>query len=223
MTDGHPTHDDRPRERRFDDDRLLAFALGLDDDPELAAAAAGDERLRRRLDAMRAEIGGVATQLDAAVPAPGGDYADPTGVRWAGLREFYQPPAPPRSADARGGCGYSRRSRPSPSRWRSAPASSGTSTTAPTRRLATARRPRPSGRAAARRPRLRCRPFWPHARRASPSSCWRARKTSPARSSSSQWCGLSRVMRRRCSGWGSAVSRPRSTDSTSSFCARKKA
>lgn len=101
MTDGHPTHDDRPRERRFDDDRLLAFALGLDDDPELAAAAAGDERLRRRLDAMSAEIGGVATQLDAAVPAPGGDYADPTGVRWAGLREFYQPPAPPRRQSSR--------------------------------------------------------------------------------------------------------------------------
>ena len=39
----------------FDDDRLLALALDLDDDPELVAAAAADEGLRRRLDAVRAD------------------------------------------------------------------------------------------------------------------------------------------------------------------------
>ncbi len=42
----------------FDDDRLLALALGLSDDPELEAAAGRDAALRRRLDEMRDRCGG---------------------------------------------------------------------------------------------------------------------------------------------------------------------
>ena len=81
----------------FDDDRLLAFALGLDDDPELVAAAAADEGLRRRLDAVRAEVEQVGAQVRAAVPAPDEDYADPSAPRWAGLQEFLAAPQPART------------------------------------------------------------------------------------------------------------------------------
>ena len=76
----------------FDDDRLLAFALGLDDDPELLAAAAGDEGLGRRLDAVRAEVGQVGAQVRAAVPGPNEDYTHLGDPRWAGLHEFFAPP-----------------------------------------------------------------------------------------------------------------------------------
>ncbi|MBE3033642.1 MAG: hypothetical protein IMZ74_10660 [Actinobacteria bacterium] len=78
----------------FDDDRLLAFALGLDDDPELVAAAAADEGLRRRLDAVRAEVEQVGAQVRAAVPGPAEDYTDLSDPRWASLREFFAAPQP---------------------------------------------------------------------------------------------------------------------------------
>jgi hypothetical protein len=78
----------------FDDDRLLAFALGFDDDPELVAAAAADEGLRRRLDAVRAEVEQVGAQARAAVPGPDEDYTDPSDPRWAGLQEFFAAPQP---------------------------------------------------------------------------------------------------------------------------------
>ena len=78
----------------FDDDRLLAFALGLDDDPELVAAAAADEGLRRRLDAVRAEVERVGAQVRAAVPSPAEDYTDLSDPHWAGLREFFAAPHP---------------------------------------------------------------------------------------------------------------------------------
>jgi hypothetical protein len=78
----------------FDDDRLLALALGLDDDPQLVAAAAVDEGLRRRLDAVRADVGQVSAQVRAAVPGPGEDYTDLGDPRWAGLQEFLAAPQP---------------------------------------------------------------------------------------------------------------------------------
>jgi hypothetical protein len=82
----------------FDDDRLLGFALGLDDDPELVAAAAADEGLRRRLAVVRAEVKQVGAQVNAAVPGPGEGYTDPSDPRWAQLQEFF---AAPRRAKTR--------------------------------------------------------------------------------------------------------------------------
>jgi len=78
----------------FDDDRLQAFALGFDDDPQLVAAAAADEGLRRRLDAVRAEVEQVGAQVRAAVPYPDDDYTDLSDPRWAGLGELLAPPQP---------------------------------------------------------------------------------------------------------------------------------
>ena len=77
----------------FDDDRLLAYALGLDDDPELLAAAETDTRLADRLAAMRADVATVGTQVSAAVPAPDAAYTDLSGDRWSGLSEFFEQPA----------------------------------------------------------------------------------------------------------------------------------
>jgi hypothetical protein len=77
----------------FDDDRLLALALELDDDPELLAAAEGDAELAGRLAAMRAGVAQIGAQVDAAVPAPKDGYTDLSGERWSGLKEFFEPPA----------------------------------------------------------------------------------------------------------------------------------
>jgi hypothetical protein len=77
----------------FDDDRLLALALGLDDDPELLAAAGNDSGLAERLAAMRADVALIDAQVAAAVPAPDESYADLSGERWSGLSEFFEPPA----------------------------------------------------------------------------------------------------------------------------------
>ena len=74
----------------FDDDRLLAYALGLDDDPELVAAAAADDELRARLEAVRAQAEAVGARVAAAVPAPDEDYADLSSPRWAALGEFFE-------------------------------------------------------------------------------------------------------------------------------------
>ena len=79
--------------RGFDDDRLLALALELDDDPELVAAAASDAELAGRLAAMRADVALIGAQVGAAVPAPEEGYADLSGERWSGLAEFFEPPA----------------------------------------------------------------------------------------------------------------------------------
>lgn len=87
-------NDKMPDGTAFDDDRLLAFALGLDDDPQLVAAAAADEGLLRRLDAVRAEVAQLGAQVHAAVPAPDDSYTDLSEPRWAKLQEFFvAPPA----------------------------------------------------------------------------------------------------------------------------------
>ena len=99
MTD-YPSTDDGTR-GVFDDDRLLALALGLDDDPELIGAAATDDVLRRRLETMRGEVAGIAAQVHAAVPAADEGYADLADPRWAGLHEFFTAEAP-RPSRARG-------------------------------------------------------------------------------------------------------------------------
>jgi hypothetical protein len=68
------------------DDRLLAYVLGLEADPQLEAAAATDDVLRRRLDALRAEMARVAEQVARAVPEPDDTYTDLSQPRWATLR-----------------------------------------------------------------------------------------------------------------------------------------
>jgi len=88
-------HDDmKPELETFDDDRLLAYALGLDDDPGLEAAAEADAALNARLAAMRADVGAVGAGLDRVVPAPPDEYTDLSGTRWGELREFVAAPAP---------------------------------------------------------------------------------------------------------------------------------
>jgi hypothetical protein len=77
----------------FDDDRLLACALGLDDDPELLAAAEGDPELAGRLASMRADVGRIGAQVHAAVPPPEGGYTDLSGERWSGLKEYFEAPS----------------------------------------------------------------------------------------------------------------------------------
>ncbi len=77
----------------YDDDRLLACALGPEDDPELLEAAAADVALAARLAAMRADVARIGAQVSAAVPAPAESYTDLSGERWSGLREFFEPPA----------------------------------------------------------------------------------------------------------------------------------
>jgi hypothetical protein len=78
--------------RGFDDDRLLAYALGLDDDPELLAAAEGDAELSARLAAVRADVSRIGAQVRAAVPAPEDGYTDLSGERWSGLKEYLEAP-----------------------------------------------------------------------------------------------------------------------------------
>ena len=77
----------------FDDDRLLALALRLDDDPELLQAAAADTGLGARLAAMRADVDAIGAQVRAAVPEPDASYADLSGERWGGLKEYLEVPA----------------------------------------------------------------------------------------------------------------------------------
>ena len=84
-----------PPSERFDDDRLLAYALGLEDDAELEQALATDAALRERLSSMRDDLGAVEDQVHAAVPAPEESWADLSAARWDGLRPYVAtPPAP---------------------------------------------------------------------------------------------------------------------------------
>jgi hypothetical protein len=83
------SHDDHT----FDDDRLLAYAAGLDDDPELAAAAQQDAALRGRIEALRADVAAVTAGLQRVVPAPPEDYADLGDARWSEMRDLVAAPA----------------------------------------------------------------------------------------------------------------------------------
>jgi len=92
MTDERTGYGDRPADG-FDDDRLLACALGLDDDPELLQAAAADADLGARLAAMRADVDVIGAQVRAAVPEPDESYVHLSGERWSGLKEYLEVPA----------------------------------------------------------------------------------------------------------------------------------
>jgi hypothetical protein len=76
---------DSPR-AAFDDDRLLDYALGLEDDPELAAALSSSARLRERLADLKADLAAIETELRHAIPELDDSYADPSAARWSRLR-----------------------------------------------------------------------------------------------------------------------------------------
>jgi hypothetical protein len=97
MTDERDDNEMQPGE--YDDDRLLACALGLEEDPELLAAAAADAGLAARLASMRADVEHIGAQVSAAVPEPDETYTDLSGERWGGLKEFLE--APPATAPRR--------------------------------------------------------------------------------------------------------------------------
>jgi hypothetical protein len=100
-----PLNDERndmtgePPYERFDNDRLLAYALDLEDDAELEQALATDTALRERLQSIRADLNAVEDQVRAAVPAREDSWADLSAARWDGLRPYVatqQAPAPRR-------------------------------------------------------------------------------------------------------------------------------
>ena len=72
----------------FDDDRLVAYVLGLADDPELRTAAAEDGALQKRLARIGAELEQVHEQLDLAVPTPDPTWADLSSERWQKLQPY---------------------------------------------------------------------------------------------------------------------------------------
>ena len=73
----------------FDDDRLLDYALGIEDDPELAAALSRSARLRERLADLKADLAAIETELRHAIPAPDDSYADPSAARWPRLARAF--------------------------------------------------------------------------------------------------------------------------------------
>lgn len=87
MTDA-PYTDDAPFVEL--DDRMLASVMGLQADPELEAAAATDDVLRRRLEALRDEVAQVAEQVTRAVPEPDEGYTDISQPQWAALRPLME-------------------------------------------------------------------------------------------------------------------------------------
>jgi hypothetical protein len=91
MTERDDTNGAQPR---FDDDRLLGFILGLEDDPDLEEAAASDPALRDRLAAIRADTDAVRDGLERVVSPPPDGYADLRDPRWGELRELVAAPAP---------------------------------------------------------------------------------------------------------------------------------
>lgn len=70
------------------DDRLLALALGLDDDPELRARIERSPELAERLRRLRAELATVEERLGTVVPGEPEGWSDLSSERWEGLRPF---------------------------------------------------------------------------------------------------------------------------------------
>jgi hypothetical protein len=73
----------------FDDDRLLDYALGLEDDPELAAALSHSARLRERLADLKSDLAAIETELRRAIPPIDESYAQPGAARWSRLRRSF--------------------------------------------------------------------------------------------------------------------------------------
>jgi hypothetical protein len=92
----HDEMTDKPPDERFDDDRLLAYALDLAEDAELEQALATDAALRERLRSLRADLSAVEDQVRAAVPAPDESWADLSAARWDGVRPYVAARTAPR-------------------------------------------------------------------------------------------------------------------------------
>ena len=73
----------------FDDDRLLDYALGLEDDPELAAALSQSARLRERLADLKSDLAAIETELRRGIPPIDESYAQPDAARWPRLRRSF--------------------------------------------------------------------------------------------------------------------------------------
>jgi hypothetical protein len=73
----------------FDDDRLLDYALGIEDDPELAAALSRSARLRERLADLKTDLAAIETELRHAIPEPDDSYAEPSAARWPRLARAF--------------------------------------------------------------------------------------------------------------------------------------
>lgn len=78
----------------IDDERLLALALGIDDDA-LGATVLERPDLAQRLARTHDDIDAVVRRLHAAVPAAPDDYAEPSAERWPVLAEYFGTPAAP--------------------------------------------------------------------------------------------------------------------------------
>ncbi len=72
----------------FDDDRLLDFALGLEDDPQLAAALSQSARLRERLADLKSDLATIDRELRSYIPPVDETWAEP-GARWPRLRAAF--------------------------------------------------------------------------------------------------------------------------------------
>jgi hypothetical protein len=74
----------------FDDDRLLDYALGIEDDPELAVALSSSARLRERLADLKSDLAAIETELHRTVPPIDESYADPgAAARWPRLQRSF--------------------------------------------------------------------------------------------------------------------------------------
>lgn len=70
----------------FDDDRLLDYALGLEDDPELAEALSHSARLRERLADLKSDLAAIESELRSELPPIDDTYTELSGSRWSRLR-----------------------------------------------------------------------------------------------------------------------------------------
>ena len=83
-------YSDDAMRRLFDDDRLLAYALGLEADAALERALADDAGLRARLEAVQGELDAIASGISSAVPPEPPAYADLAAPRWQKLRPYLE-------------------------------------------------------------------------------------------------------------------------------------
>jgi hypothetical protein len=70
------------------DDRLLALALGLDDDPGLRAQLAESVGLRARFERLRGELAAVEDGVRRVVPEEPEGWADLSHDRWSALKPY---------------------------------------------------------------------------------------------------------------------------------------